>query len=37
MSEDVARVEPPDALRPARAASTERLVLPQLIVDAGRA
>ena len=35
MSEDVVRVEPPDALRPAGAASTARLVLPQLIVDAG--
>ena len=35
MSEDVVRVEPADVLRPARAASTERLVLPQLIVDAG--
>ena len=35
MSEDLVRVEPSDALRPARAASTARLVLPQLIVDAG--
>ena len=29
------RVEPPDALRPARAASAELLALPRLIVDAG--
>ena len=35
MNEDVVRVEPPDARRQARAASTARLVLPQLIVDAG--
>ena len=28
MSDDVVRVEPADALRPARAASTARLVLP---------
>ena len=35
MSEDLVLVEPSDALRPARAASTARLVLPQLIVDAG--
>ena len=35
MSDDVVRVAPPDALRPARAASTARLVLPPLIVDAG--
>ena len=31
------RVEPPDALRPARAASTARFVVPPLIVDAGPA
>ena len=37
MSEDLALVESSDALRPARAASTARLVLPQLIVDAGPA
>ena len=37
MNEDVVRVELTDALRPARAASTELLVLPQLIVDAGPA
>ena len=35
MSDDQVLVEPSDALRPARAASTARLVLPQLIVDAG--
>ena len=35
MNEDMVRVAPPDARRPARAASTERLVLPRLIVDAG--
>ena len=35
MSEDVVRVAPTDARRPARAASTELLVLPPLIVDAG--
>ncbi len=35
MNEDLVRVEPPDALRPARAASAELLVLPRLIVDAG--
>ena len=35
MSDDLVRVEPADALRPARAASTARLVLPSLIVDAG--
>ena len=35
MSEDLVRVAPSDARRPARAASTARLVLPQLIVDAG--
>ena len=32
MSDDVVRVAPPDALRPA---ATARLVLPRLIVDAG--
>ena len=37
MSEDLVRVEPPDALRPARAASTARFVVPPLIVDAGPA
>ena len=37
MNEDVVRVELTDALRPARAASAERLVLPRLIVDAGPA
>ena len=36
MNDDVVRVAPPDALRPARAASTAR-VLPRLIVDAGPA
>ena len=35
MSDDLVRVEPSDARRPARAASTARLVLPPLIVDAG--
>ena len=35
MNEDLVRVEPPDALRPARAASAELLALPRLIVDAG--
>ena len=35
MSDDVVRVAPPEALRPARQASTARLVVPQLIVDAG--
>ena len=35
MSDGLVRVEPADALRPARAASTARLVLPRLIVDAG--
>ena len=35
MSDDLVRVEPADARRPARAASTARLVLPSLIVDAG--
>ena len=35
MSDDLVRVAPADALRPARAASTARLVLPPLIVDAG--
>ena len=35
MSDDLVRVAPADALRPARAASTTRLVLPSLIVDAG--
>ena len=35
MSDDVVRVAPPDARRPARAASTARLVVPRLIVDAG--
>ena len=35
MSDDLVRVEPADALRPARAASTARLVLLRLIVDAG--
>ena len=35
MSEDLVRVEPPDALRPARAASAELLVLPRLVVDVG--
>ena len=35
MSEDLVRVEPSDALRPARAAAGERLALPRLIVDAG--
>ena len=35
MSDDLVRVELADALRPARAASTARLVLPRLIVDAG--
>ena len=35
MSDDLVRVEPADAQRPARAASTARLVLPPLIVDAG--
>ncbi len=34
MSEDLVRVEPSDALRPARAQRAE-LVLPRLIVDAG--
>ena len=37
MSEDLVRVEPPDARRPARAASAELLALPRLIVDAGPA
>ena len=36
MSEDLVRVEPSDALRPARAQRAE-LALPQLIVDAGPA
>ena len=35
MSDDLVMVEPLDARRPARAASTARLVLPPLIVDAG--
>ena len=35
MSEDLVLVEPTDALRPARAASSELLALPRLIVDAG--
>ena len=35
MNDDLVRVEPADARRPARAASTARLVLPPLIVDAG--
>ena len=35
MSDDVVRVAPPDARRPARAAAGERLALPRLIVDAG--
>ena len=35
MSDDLVRVEPSDALRPARAAAGERLALPRLIVDAG--
>ena len=35
MSDDVVRVELTDIARTARAASTERLVLPRLIVDAG--
>ena len=35
MSEDLVRVLPSDALRPARAAAGERLALPRLIVDAG--
>ena len=35
MNEGLVRVEPPDALRPARAASAELLALPRLIVDAG--
>ena len=35
MSDDLVRVEPADARRPARAALTARLVLPSLIVDAG--
>ena len=35
MNDDLVRVEPADARRPARAASTARLVLPLLIVDAG--
>ena len=35
MSDDLVLVEPPDARRPARAASTARFVLPPLIVDAG--
>ena len=35
MNEDLVRVAPPDARRPARAAAGERLVLPRLIVDAG--
>ena len=35
MSEDLVRVESPDALRPARAASAELFALPRLIVDAG--
>ena len=34
MSDDLVRVEPSDALRPARAQRAE-LALPQLIVDAG--
>ena len=34
MSEDLVRVEPPDARRPARAQRAE-LALPPLIVDAG--
>ena len=32
MSDDVVRVAPPDARRPARAAAGERLALPWLIV-----
>ena len=35
MNDDLVRVAPADARRPARAASTARLVLPSLIVDAG--
>ena len=35
MSDDLVRVAPADARRPARAASTARLVLPPLIVDEG--
>ena len=35
MSDDLVRVAPPDARRPARAAAGERLALPWLIVDAG--
>ena len=35
MSDDVVRVAPSDARRPARAAAGERLALPRLIVDAG--
>ena len=35
MNEDLVRVAPPDARRPARAAAGERLALPRLIVDAG--
>ena len=35
MSEDLVRVAPPDARRQARAASAARIVLPQMIVDAG--
>ena len=35
MNEDLVRVAPPDARRPARAAAGERLALPWLIVDAG--
>ena len=35
MSEDLVQVEPSEALRPARAASAELLVLPRLVVDAG--
>ena len=37
MNDDLVRVERSDARRPARAASTARLVVPQLIVDAGPA
>ena len=36
MRDDLVRVAPSDARRPARAASTARFVLPPLIVDAGR-
>ena len=35
MSDDLVRVAPSDARRPARAAAGERLALPRLIVDAG--